>query len=135
MKRVTIGLAAISLLLVTGCATSNMGEQYAIASNARMTQARVAEVVSMKGPVTIQVQEGGEYSISQPLQPLTPLPMPTSVLEKVVDGGIALGKFGLGVWAADSAIENLSKRPTTVSPEVVRPEIIFAPEGAAMEEF
>ena len=68
-----------------------------------------------------------EYKVASILPPLNAIPREPGVLEKIVDGMVGLGKWGLGWYFGAQIADKALDQPRTVSPEVVRPEVVTVP--------
>jgi len=117
----TLMAGAILIVSVTGCATSKTPEAIAQAHKSFMTQQRTYESFRIKGPVTIDVKEGGELVSEAPLHPLHSIPQQADTLGRVLDTTKAVAGIAGAVIAADAALDAASKPPIVVDP----PEPIF----------
>ena len=113
-----------------GCASSVKKVDVNKGLDSYYSQQRVVDLVTIKGSnMTISATGVNEMKVSSILPPLNAIPREPGVLEKIVDGVVGLGKWGLGWYYGSQVMTSALQQPRTVSPEVVRPEVVTAPAG------
>ncbi len=89
------------------------------------SQPRTVDLVTIKGSnMTISATGVNEMKVSSILPPLNAIPREPGVLEKIVEGASGVAKFGLGFYYGNQMLNKALEQPRTVSPEIVRPEVI-----------
>ena len=143
MKKYLFVVLGSGLLFCGGCAST--GDPVAQAAGAvagkvdvnkgldnYYSQPRTVDLVTIKGSnMTISATGVTEMKVSSILPPLNALPREPGLLEKIVDGAVGLGKWGLGWYYGAQMATTALQQPRTVSPEIVRPEIVTVPAAAA----
>ena len=74
--------------------------------------------------MTITASGVNEMKVSSILPPLNAIPREPGVLEKAIGGATDVAKFGLGFYYGNQMLGKALEQPRTVSPEIVRPEVI-----------
>jgi len=89
------------------------------------SQPRTVDLVTIKGSnMTISATGVNEMKVSSILPPLNAIPREPGVLEKLVEGASGVARFGLGFYYGNQMLNKALEQPRTVSPEIVRPEVI-----------
>ncbi len=89
------------------------------------SQPRSVDLVTIKGSnMTITATGVNEMKVSSILPPLNAIPREPGVLEKAIGGATDVAKFGLGFYYGNQMLGKALEQPRTVSPEIVRPEVI-----------
>ena len=89
------------------------------------SQQRTVDLVTIKGSnMTITASGVNEMKVSSILPPLNVIPREPGMLDKLVDGAAGVAKFGLGFYYGNQMLGKALEQPRTVSPEIVRPEVV-----------
>ena len=76
-----------------------------------------------------------EYKVASILPPMNVLPREPELLDKIVDGVVGLGKWGLGWYFGSQIMTSALQQPRTVDPvvvqqQVVQPQVVTVPAAA-----
>ena len=131
MKTYRLVVLCSGVLVCGGCASTVKKVDVNKGLDSYYNQQRVVDLVSIKGSnMTITATGVTEMKVSSILPPLNVIPREPGLLEKIMDGVVGLGKWGLGWYYGSQVMTAALQQPRTVSPEIVRPEVIQA-GGAA----
>ncbi len=120
-----VGLVAAGLC--SGCASAFKKVDVNQGLNSYYNQPRTVDLVTIKGSnMTISATGVSEMKVSSILPPLNAIPREPGVLEKAIGGLTETAKFGLGFYYGNQMLGKALAQPRTVSPEIVRPEVIQA---------
>lgn len=118
-KHLFVGLCS-GFLLCGGCASTVKKVDVNRGLESYYSQQRVVDLVTIKGSnMTISASGVNEMKVSSVLPPLNVIPREPGLLEKIVDGIVGLGKWGLGWYYGSQVMTAALQQPRTVSPEVV----------------
>ena len=121
-----IGLCS-GFLVCGGCASAFKKVDVNKGLDSYYSQQRTVDLVTIKGSnMTITASGVNEMKVSSILPPLNVIPREPGMLDKLVDGAAGVAKFGLGFYYGNQMLGKALEQPRTVSPEIVRPEVIQA---------
>jgi hypothetical protein len=127
MKKHLFVVLYSGVLVCGGCASTVKKVDVNRGLDSYYSQPRVVDLVTIKGSnMTITATGVNEMKVSSMLPPLNAIPREPGVLEKIVDGVVGLGKWGLGWHYGSQVMTSALQQPRTVSPEVVYPQVIQA---------
>ena len=119
-----VGLCS-GFLVCGGCASMVKKVDVNKGLDSYYSQPRTVDLVTIKGSnMTISATGVNEMKVSSILPPLNAIPREPGVLEKIVEGASGVAKFGLGFYYGNQMLGKALEQPRTVSPEIVRPEVI-----------
>jgi hypothetical protein len=125
MKKILAVMAGMAI--VAGCASApsidpnKLAEQfYGQERHYKVLQLSGVTEVSMKG-ANIQL------AVEAEMTPLSVMPKDPSTAQAVIGAVERAAMVGLGIVTAGNVMEKMADRPATVSPEIVRPEVIMVP--------
>ena len=119
-----IGLCS-GFLVCGGCASAFKKVDVNKGLDSYYSQQRTVDLVTIKGSnMTITASGVNEMKVSSILPPLTVIPREPGMLDKLVDGAAGVAKFGLGFYYGNQMLGKALEQPRTVSPEIVRPEVV-----------
>ena len=123
-----VGMVAIVALaggMSTGCTSMVKQVDVNKGLDSYYGQQRTVDLVTIRGSnMTITATGVNEMKVSSILPPLNAIPRDPGVLEKLVDGACGVAKFGMGFYYGNQMLGKALEQPRTVSPEIVRPEIV-----------
>ena len=123
-----VGMVAIVALaggMSTGCTSMVKQVDVNKGLDSYYGQQRTVDLVTIRGSnMTITATGVNEMKVSSILPPLNAIPREPGVLEKLVDGACGVAKFGMGFYYGNQMLGKALEQPRTVSPEIVRPEIV-----------
>jgi hypothetical protein len=91
-------------------------------------QPRTVDLVCLKGTnMTISMSGVSELRVASILPPLNAIPREPGITEKVIDGVVGLGKWGLGWYYGSQMMATALEQPRTVDPLVVEPTVVTVP--------
>ena len=119
-----IGLCS-GFLVCGGCASAFKKVDVNKGLDSYYSQQRTVDLVTIKGSnMTITASGVNEMKVSSILPPLNVIPREPGMLDKLVDGAAGVAKFGLGFYYGNQMLGKALEQPRTVSPEIVRPEVV-----------
>ncbi len=125
-----VGMVAIVALaggMSTGCTSMVKQVDVNKGLDSYYGQQRTVDLVTIRGSnMTITATGVNEMKVSSILPPLNAIPREPGVLEKAIGGVADVAKFGLGFYYGNQMLGKALEQPRTVSPEIVRPEVIQA---------
>ena len=125
-----VGIVAV--VLCSGCASTMKKVDVNQGLDSYYGQQRTADLLTVRGTnMTITYTGVTEYKVASILPPMNVLPREAGILEKIVDGIVGLGKWGLGWYFGAQIMNHALEQPRTVSPEIVQPEVVTVGGGAA----
>jgi hypothetical protein len=127
MKKCLFVMLGSGLLVCGGCASMVKKVDVNKGLDSYYSQQRTVDLVTIKGSnMTISATGVNEMKVSSILPPLNAIPREPGVLEKAIGGVADVAKFGLGFYYGNQMLGKALEQPRTVSPEIVRPEVIQA---------
>jgi len=127
MKKCLFVVLGSGLLVCGGCASMVKKVDVNKGLDSYYSQPRTVDLVTIKGSnMTISATGVNEMKVSSILPPLNAIPREPGVLEKAIGGVADVAKFGLGFYYGNQMLGKALEQPRTVSPEIVRPEVIQA---------
>jgi len=121
MKRIALMTLAALGMMGAGCGSTRTGEGAAGAYAKYIEQQRFAPMVRLTNVDEIVVKgKGMSVELNAPLAPLSALQQSDSTWENVRQ---ILG-YGAMAWFGQGLVHDLARRPQTVDPVIVRPEVI-----------
>ena len=129
MKRilVVVGLVAVC----SGCASMVKEVDVNKGLAAFYAQPRTVELLKLRGTnMTVSYTGVTEYKVASILPPLNAIPREPGLLEKIIDGVVGSGKWGLGGYYGSQIMTSALQQPRTVDPVVVQPEVVTVPAAA-----
>ena len=115
----------VGLLAVAGCASTVKQVDVNKGLDSYYNQRRSVDLLTVRGTnMTITYTGVTEYKVASILPPLNVLPREPGLLEKLVDGAVGLGKWGIGWYFGSHIMSAALEQPRTVDPMVVRPEVV-----------
>lgn len=128
MKKYLLVVLGSGLLVCGGCASAVKKVDVNRGLDSYYGQQRTADLLTVRGTnMTITYSGVTEYRVASILPPMNALPREPGVLEKIVDGVVGLGKWGLGWHFGAQIAETALQQPRTVAPQVVQPEVVTVP--------
>ena len=132
MKKYLYVVLCSGVLVCGGCASPVKKVDVNKGLDSYYNQQRVVDLVTIKGSnMTFTATGVNEMKVSSILPPLNVIPREPGLLEKIMDGVVGLGKTGLGWYYGSQVMTAALQQPRTVSPEIVRPEVIQTGGAAA----
>jgi hypothetical protein len=127
MKKCLFVMLGSGFLVCGGCASMVKKVDVNKGLDSYYGQQRCVDLISIKGSnMTITATGVNEMKVSSILPPLNAIPREPGVLEKAIGGATDVAKFGLGFYYGNQMLGKALEQPRTVSPEIVRPEVIQA---------
>ena len=127
MKKCLFVILGSGFLVCGGCASMVKKVDVNKGLDSYYSQPRTIDLVTIKGSnMTISATGVNEMKVSSILPPLNAIPREPGVLEKAIGGVADVAKFGIGFYYGNQMLGKALEQPRTVSPEVVRPEVIQA---------
>jgi hypothetical protein len=125
MKTWLFGILGSGFLVCGGCASMVKKVDVNKGLDSYYSQPRTVDLVTIKGSnMTITATGVNEMKVSSILPPLNAIPREPGVLEKAIGGLTDVAKFGIGFYYGNQMLGKALEQPRTVSPEIVRPEVI-----------
>jgi len=125
MKTYIIVSLCSGFLVCGGCASAFKKVDVNKGLDSYYSQPRTVDLVTFKGSnMTISATGVNEMKVSSILPPLNAIPREPGVLEKAIGGATDVAKFGLGFYYGNQMLGKALEQPRTVSPEIVKPEVI-----------
>ncbi len=127
MKQMIMAVAMVGMVAMgAGCASAFKKVNVNKGLNDYYNQPRVCDLVTIRGTnMTVTVTGLDEFKVSSILPPLNAIPREPGITEKLVDGAVGLGKWGLGWYFGSQILTAAFEQPRTVDPLVVRPEVVM----------
>ena len=120
-----VAIVALAGGMSTGCTSMVKQVDVNKGLDSYYGQQRTVDLVTIRGSnMTITATGVNEMKVSSILPPLNAIPREPGVLEKLVDGACGVAKFGMGFYYGNQMLGKALEQPRTVSPEIVRPEIV-----------
>ena len=127
MKTVLLVGMIAGAMACGGCASAFKKVDVNKGLDSYYSQPRTVDLVTIKGSnMTISATGVNEMKVSSILPPLNAIPREPGVLEKAIGGLTDVAKFGIGFYYGNQMLGKALEPPRTVSPEIVRPEVIQA---------
>jgi hypothetical protein len=125
MKKCLFVMLGSGFLVCGGCASMVKKVDVNKGLDSYYSQTRTVDLVTIKGSnMTISATGVNEMKVSSILPPLNAIPREPGVLEKAIGGVADVAKFGIGFYYGNQMLGKALEQPRTVSPEIVRPEVI-----------
>mgnify|MGYP001559466587 CR=1 FL=1 len=122
------GVLAVGLC--AGCASTVKKVDVNKGLDSYYNQQRSVDLLTVRGTnMTITYTGVAEYKVASILPPLNVLPREPGLLDKIVDGVVGLGKWGLGWYFGSQIMHTALEQPRTVNPLVVEPTVVTVPAG------
>ena len=123
MGLVLVGLLGVALC--AGCASTVKKVDVNKGLDSYYNQQRSVDLLTVRGTnMTISYSGVTEYKVASILPPMNALPREPGVLEKIVDGVVGLGKWGIGWYFGSQVMTTALQQPRTVDPVVVEPTVV-----------
>ena len=125
MKSGLFLVGVLGVALCAGCASTVKKVDVNKGLDSYYNQQRTADLLIVRGTnMTISYTGVTEYKVASILPPMNVIPREPDLLDKIVDGVVGLGKWGLGWYFGSHIMTTALEQPRTVSPEIVHPEIV-----------
>lgn len=132
MNKGLVGVGCLAVVLCSGCTSTVKKVDVNKGLDSYYNQQRSVDLLTVRGTnMTITYTGVAEYKVASILPPLNVIPREPGLLEKIMDGVVGLGKWGLGWYFGSQVMTSALQQPRTVSPEIVRPGVVTVPAGAA----
>ena len=129
MKADVFLVLCAGLLVCAGCASTVKQVDVNKGMDSYYGQQRSVDLLTVRGTnMTITYTGVAEYKVASILPPLNIIPREPGLLDKIVDGVVGIGKWGLGWYFGAQIMNTALVQPRTVSPEIVRPEVVTVGE-------
>jgi len=137
MKKLLFVVLCAGFLVCGGCASTVKKVDVNKGLDSYYNQQRSVDLVTVKGTnMTVTVTGLNEFKVASILPPMNVLPREPELLDKIVDGIVGLGKWGLGWYFGAQIADKAFDQPRTVDPvvvqsQVVQPEVVTVPGATA----
>ena len=137
MKRMMLVGGLVAVGLCAGCSTAMKKVDVNRGLDSYYNQQRSVDLLTVRGTnMTITYTGVTEYKVASILPPMNVLPREPELLDKIVDGVVGLGKWGLGWYFGSQIMTSALQQPRTVNPvvvqqQVVQPQVVTVPAAAA----
>jgi hypothetical protein len=126
MIRIMTALTAAALL--AGCSTGGPKLDVNALMEDYYNQDRTYAALSLSGVTSLTVAgEDMTLIMEAPLNPLSMRNADPNAGQQMFETATRAALAGLGIYTAGQTIDTLGRQPRTVSPEIVRPEIVTVP--------
>ena len=135
IRMVLIG-GLVAVALCGGCASAVKKVDVNKGLDSYYNQQRSVDLLTLRGTnMTITYTGVTEYKVASILPPMNVLPREPELLDKIVDGVVGLGKWGLGWYFGSQIMTSALQQPRTVDPvvvqqQVVQPQVVTVPAAA-----
>jgi hypothetical protein len=134
MKRMICWIGLLAVFLCGGCASTVKKVDVNKGLDSYYNQQRSVDLLTVTGTnMTITYTGVSEYKVASILPPMNVLPHEPDIMEKIVDGIVGLGKWGIGWYYGSQVMTTALQQPRTVEPTVVQQQVV-SPEVVTVSQ-
>jgi hypothetical protein len=134
MKKMIGSIGLMAMVLCAGCASTVKKVDLNKGLDSYYNQQRSVDLLTVTGTnMTITYTGVSEYKVASILPPMNVLPHEPGIMEKIVDGVVGLGKWGIGWYYGSQVMTTALQQPRTVEPTVVQQQVV-SPEVVTVSQ-